>query len=153
MKYLSLILVIAFLQLTWWFSQQKRDLSVSQHNKITTLIREYMTQAVKGKEPNATDIEFSSIYTEVVEEGKKMKAHFKFSYMQPSENGEASRIQRKGSFFIASEDGDNWKAQVEQVNDVQVQFMETQTITPGSTPTEQPESQPTESLNEENSSH
>lgn len=153
MKYLSLILVVAFLQLTWCFSQQKRDLTVSQHNKITTLIRQYMTQAVKSKEPGASDIEFSSIYTEIVEEGKKMKAHFKFSYMQPSENSEASRVQRKGSFFITSEDGKDWRAQVEEVNDVQVQFIEAQSISPGDSATEPAESQPAETSHEEDHSH
>ena len=139
MKYLSLILVLIFLQGTWWLSQQKRDLTVSQHNKITNLIQEYMTQAVKKKEPEAKDIQFSNVYTEVVEEGKKMKAHFKFSYQQIQPDGSFSTIHRKGQFFIASSDGNDWKAQVEQVQDVQVEFMEPQTISPTNESTPSPE--------------
>lgn len=131
MKYLSLVAVILFIGFTWWVSQKTQELSVQQINKMNNLIGQYMTNAVQSQQPNATDIEFSQIYTEVLEKGRKMKAHFKFSYMEPNANGDMEKVYRKGSFIITSEDGDQWKAQIEQVGDVQVEFMKPFTIRAG----------------------
>ena len=131
MKYLSLIIIIGFLAVTWWVSEQKRDLSVQQISKMNSLIQNYMVEAVRTNQPDVSDIDFSKINTEVIEKGRKMKAHFKFSYMQPTEDGEPTKVFRKGSFLITSLDGDKWRAQIEQVGDVQVEFFEPLTIKAG----------------------
>lgn len=131
MKYLSLVAVIIFISFTWWVSQKTQDLSVQQISKMNNMIAQYMTQTVQNQQPDITEIEFSKISTEVIEPGKKMKANFKFSYMVPNASGELEKVYRKGSFLITSEDGDKWTAQIEQVGDVQVEFMEPFTITEG----------------------
>lgn len=123
MKYLSLIAVIVFISLTFWFTKRAEELSIDQMNKMNELITEYMKQAVKNNQPEASDIEFSKIYTEVIESGKKMKAHFKFSYMEPNKDGEMEKVYRKGTFLITSDDGQQWKAQIESAGDVKVEFM------------------------------
>ena len=124
MKYISLIVVIVFICVTFWLSQKTQEITVDQMNKMNNLITQYMTQAVKNNQPNATDIEFSKIYTEVIDRGKKMKAHFKFSYIEPNSDGEMEKVYRKGTFLITSEDGQKWTAQIEQAGDVKVEFME-----------------------------
>lgn len=129
MKYLSLVIVIAFICFTFWFSKRSEELTIDQMNKINNLITAYMTQAVQNNQPNATEIEFSKIYTEVLESGKEMKAHFKFSYMEPNANGEMEKVYRRGTFLITSEDGNKWTAQIENAGDVKVEFMEPFEIT------------------------
>ncbi len=124
MKYVSLIIVVIFIGFTFWFSKKTEELSIDQINKMNNLISQYMTQAVQNNNPEATDIEFSKIYTEVLESGRKMKAHFKFSYMEPNAEGQVEKVYRKGSFLITSEDGQQWKAQIESASDVKVEFME-----------------------------
>lgn len=130
-KYISLIVVVLFIAFTFWFSKKTEELTLDQMNKMNSLIVEYMTQAVKNNNPNAEDIEFSKIYTEVVESGKKMKAHFKFSYMEPNGEGGLEKVYRSGTFLVTSEDGQKWKAQIESAGDVKVEFMQPFEITDG----------------------
>jgi hypothetical protein len=130
MKYLSLIIVIAFIAFTFWFSKKTEDLTIDQMNKMNNMITQYMTQSVQNNQPNVKNIEFSKIYTEVMEPGKKMKAHFKFSYMEPNEKGEMEKVYRKGSFLITSDDGNQWNAQIEEAGDVKIEFMEPFDVAP-----------------------
>lgn len=124
MKYLSLIVVVAFIAFTFWFSKKTEELTIDQMNKMNNLIKSYMTQAVQNNQPNASEIEFSKIYTKVLESGKKMEAHFKFSYQEPNAEGEMVKVYRKGTFLITSEDGEQWTAQIEKAGDVKVEFMQ-----------------------------
>ena len=124
MKYISLLLVIVFIVLTFWFSKKTEDLSIDQMNRMNRMITDYMIQVLEEKHPEAVDIEFSKIYNEVIEKGKKMKAHFKFSYKEPGEQGELEKVYRKGSFLITSQDGKKWTARIESAGDVKVEFME-----------------------------
>jgi hypothetical protein len=129
MKYISLIAVVLFIAFTAWFSKRTEDLTIDQMNKMNNLITQYMTQAVQNNNPNISDIDFSKIYTEVIEKGRKMKAHFSFSYMEPNSDGEMEKVYRKGTFLIASEDGQKWTAQIEKAGDVKVEFLEPFEIT------------------------
>ncbi|MEM7646209.1 MAG: hypothetical protein AAF203_04820 [Pseudomonadota bacterium] len=124
MKYLSLVVVGAFIAFTFWFSKKTEELTIDQKNKMNNLIKQYMTQAVQNNQPDASEIEFSTIHTETVETGKKMKAHFKFSYVEPNKDGGMEKVYRKGTFLITSEDGQKWKAQIESAGDIKVEFME-----------------------------
>jgi hypothetical protein len=124
MKYLSLIAIVIILQLSWWFSQKDKALTQGQKNRLLNVVKEYMTQSVKAKEPEASEIEFSNLYTETVEEGKVLKAHFKFSYLQKLPDAPPNKVHRKGHFLVTSNDGMQWKAQIDQINDVQVEFIE-----------------------------
>ena len=128
MKYIGLVLVVGLLAFAVWFSQKTEDLSIEQMDKINVLITQYMTQAVEANQPKAEEIEVSKIYTEVVERGRKMKSHFKLSYMEPNEKGEMEKVHRKGVFLITSKDGQQWQAQIETAGDVKVEFMEPITI-------------------------
>ncbi len=144
MKYISLLAVIGFIAFTFWFSKRTEELSIDQMNKMNNMIAQYMTQAVQNNQPNATDIEFSKIYTEVLESGKKMKAHFKFSYIEPNEQGEMEKVYRKGSFLITSEDGNQWKAQIEEAGDIKIEFLQPYDVTDSadSAPSEDSASEP-----------
>ncbi len=124
MKYISLIVVVVFIGFTAWFAQRTKHLTIDQMNKMNSLITQYMTQAVQNHNPNASEIDFSKIDTEVIEKGRKMKAHFSFSYMEPNSDGEMEKVYRKGTFLITSEDGKKWTAQIEKAGDVKVEFME-----------------------------
>ena len=124
MKYISLIVVIVFIALTFWFSKETEDLSIDQMSRMNRMITDYMTRVLEEKHPEAVEVEFSKIYNEVIENGRKMKAHFKFSYKEPNEQGELEKVYRKGSFLITSEDGRKWTAKIEEAGDVKVEFME-----------------------------
>lgn len=124
MKYISLLVVAGFIAFTFWFSKQTEDLTIDQMNRMNTMIAQYMTAAVQNNNPDITDVDFSKIYTEVIERGREMKAHFKFSYMEPNQDGDMEKVYRKGSFRITSEDGLKWVAQIEEAGDVQVEYLQ-----------------------------
>ncbi len=124
MKYISLLVIIIFIVLTFWFSKKTEDLSIDQMSRMNKMITDYMTQVLEEKHPNAVEVEFSKIYNEVIESGRKMKAHFKFSYKEPNEQGELEKVYRKGSFLITSQDGKKWTAKIDEAGDVKVEFMD-----------------------------
>jgi len=124
MKYLSILAIVVFLTLSFWVFQRDKELTVSQQNRILNVIEEYMTQKVLDKEPNAAEIEFSNLQTETITKGEKLKAHFKFSYLQTTPEGTQNRVFRKGHFLVLSENGNDWKAKINDINDVQVEFID-----------------------------
>lgn len=133
MKYLSLIIVLAFLIFTWKISNSKKDLSISEQQKLNEVLGEFVSKAVQEKVPGAKDIQFTKIYTEVLEPGEKMRAHFSFSYTESKNTSEGAetnsdnddlRRHRKGSFYITSNDGNQWTAKIEKIDDVKIEFVE-----------------------------
>lgn len=148
MKYLSLILVGVIFTLSWFIANKEQPLTSGEKQRLLKVIQDYMTQKVLDKEPNAKDIQFADLYTEEIEKGQTLKAHFKFSYLQTDENQNTQKVHRKGHFFVASADGKQWRAQISEIGDVQVEFMDALEIQgdPSVTqdsmePTESPESE------------
>ena len=65
-----------------------------------------------------------------------MQAQFKFSYSVPGEDNSVNRIAREGHFIITSENGDDWVAKMEKINDSYVEFSEALQITLNSSGTD-----------------
>ncbi|MCB0377473.1 MAG: hypothetical protein KDD33_03190 [Bdellovibrionales bacterium] len=124
MKYLSLVVVVIFIAFTWWFAQQTGGLSAQQINKMENIIADYLAEAMMENQPNIQEVEFDTLRTESLESGRKMRVHFNLSYLAPNDQGQMERVHREGSFMVTSEDGDKWKAQIEQAGDTKVEFLE-----------------------------
>lgn len=163
MKYISLLIVLGFLIFTWKVSTSKKDLTLSEQQRLNEVISEFVTKAVQEKVPNATDIQFSKLYTEVLEPGEKMRAHFSFSYLEnteapkPSPTGliqdmplpkEDLRRYRKGSFFITSKDGNQWNAKIEKIDDIKIEFVEPLDMSKDYSVEASPEPKPAETKSE-----
>ena len=124
MKYLSLMLVGVVIVLSWFIANKDESLSPGEKQRLLGVIEGYMTQKVLEKEPNAKEIKFADLRTEEIEEGETLKAHFKFSYLQTDASNNTQRVHRKGHFLVASADGSQWRAQIDEIGDVQVEFMD-----------------------------
>ena len=72
----------------------------------------------------ASDIRRPQVKTRVLEPGRRMQAEFKFFYSVPGEDNSVNRIAREGHFMITSENGDDWIAKMEKINDSYVEFSE-----------------------------
>jgi|GEM_PF-2918417 len=123
MKYFGLFLVAVVIGLALFIGTQSNSLNSEEQQKLLGVIEDYMTEKVLQKEPNAKEIQFSDLHVEEIEEGKALKAHFKFSYIQTDASNNSQRVFRKGNFLVASNDGNQWKAKINDINDVQVEFM------------------------------
>ena len=116
--------LVVFVALSWWISQKDKTLTLGQKERLLGVIKSYMTQKVLEKEPNAKDILFADLHTEPVNASKTLKAHFKFSYLQTDAQGRQNKVHRKGHFLVTSADGLQWKAQIDEVGDVKVEFVD-----------------------------
>jgi hypothetical protein len=131
MKYLSLAMVAVIIGLSWYLIKTPNDLTAEQHARLQEVIKQYLSVYLKETNPIASDIQDAQVITRVVEPGKKMQAQFKFFYNVPGDHGTTNKIAREGLFILTSENGNDWTAKMERINDSFVEFSEALQITLG----------------------
>jgi hypothetical protein len=125
MKYLSLLMVAVIVALSWILMKTtSNDLSAEQYTKLQSVIQEYLAVYLKETNPLASDIEEPHVKIRLIEPAKRMQAEFKFFYTVPGDDGSINRIAREGYFTITSENGNDWVAKMEKINDSYVEFSE-----------------------------
>lgn len=130
MKYLSLAMIAVIVALSWILMKTTSEgLSSEQQVRLESVLKEYLAVYLKETNPSASEIESPEIKLHTKEAGKRMEARFKFFYSVPGEDGSTNRIAREGYFGITSEDGNNWIAKMEKINDSYVEFSEALQIT------------------------
>ena len=122
MKYLSLAMLAVIVTLSWFLIKSPADLTAEQHARLQEVLKEYLATYLKETSPTASEIEDAQVVTRVLERGKKMQAQFKFFYTIASENGSSNKIAREGLFLLTSENGNDWTAKMEKINDTYVEF-------------------------------
>lgn len=142
MKYLSLAMIAVIIGLSWFMIRAPNDLSAEQHARLQDVIKEYLAVYLKESNPAASDIQETKVTTRVIEQGKKMHAQFKFFYNIAGENGAVTRIAREGFFVLTSENGNDWTAKMERINDTYVEFSEALQISLSGTTPEPPAEPP-----------
>jgi hypothetical protein len=98
------------------------------------VFKEYLGVYLKETNPTASDIQDAQVTTRVLEPGKKMQAQFKFFYTIPGDHGSMNKIAREGFFVLTSENGNDWIAKMERINDSFVEFSEALEIKLGAAP-------------------
>lgn len=129
MKYVSLVMVAIIVALSWFLIRPSDDLTAEQHANLQHILSEYLNTYLKETNPAATEVEPPQIVTQIVESGKKMNARFKLVYSIPSEHNAVTKIAREGYFVLTSENGQDWTAKMEKINDSYVEFSEKDTLT------------------------
>ena len=122
MKYLSLAMLAVIVTLSWFLIKSPADLTAEQHARLQEVLKEYLASYLKETSPTASAIEDAQVVTRVIERGKKMQAQFKFFYSIAGENGSSNKIAREGLFLLTSENGNDWTAKMEKINDTYVEF-------------------------------
>jgi hypothetical protein len=122
MKYLSLAMLAVIVTLSWFLIKSPADLTAEQHARLQEVLKEYLASYLKETSPTASNIEDAQVVTRVIERGKKMQAQFKFFYSIAGENGSSNKIAREGLFLLTSENGNDWTAKMEKINDTYVEF-------------------------------
>ncbi|MEZ0392109.1 MAG: hypothetical protein ACAH59_07845 [Pseudobdellovibrionaceae bacterium] len=105
MKYISLILFAVALAWTWNLIHDQADISIETHNGIQEKVAELITETIKAKRPTATDILIENIWTEVLS-GDRVKAHYRYSFKDKSEEGGSYTSQISGERILERQPDD-----------------------------------------------
>ncbi len=135
MKYISLFVFVAALVWTWNVIHNNSGISFETHSGIQEKLAVLISDTIKAKKPNASDILIEKIWTEVLSE-KKVKAFFIYSFKDSSESGIVTS-QIKGEGILERQESedpqvDKWSlTQVKTSSDL-IQFDDSTIITAGS---------------------
>jgi hypothetical protein len=134
MKYLALIFFAVALAWTWNIVHKDPQVSFETHSGIQEKLAVLIIDTIKSKKPTATDIVVENVWTEFVGENK-VKAHFLYSFKEPSEAGMiTSQIKGETTLERQPDDGsglDRWQlGKVQTTSDVVV-FDDGLLVTPG----------------------
>lgn len=124
MKYLSVIALAVLIGLSWWLYVKKQGLSSAQQTRLQVVLQEYLGAYLAETAPNATEIQDPQVLIKVIEPGKKMQADFTFHYFETTEDGGQNKVERQGSFSLTSDNGNDWIARIEKINESEIEFAE-----------------------------
>lgn len=128
MKYLSLIAFAALLGVSWFYFNQQSGLTADQQTRLQLVLEEYLNAYHAEANPNASDLQHTEITLKIIEPKKSMEAKFSFQYMSPNESGGEDSIEREGKFILTSENGNDWNASLNSINQSGVEVSEPFTI-------------------------
>lgn len=143
MKYLALIVFAVALAWTWNIVHKDPQVSFETHSGIQEKLAILITDTISAKKPTATDIVVENVWTEFLGE-KKVKAHFLYSFKEPSESGLiTSQIRGETTLERQPDDGsglDRWQlGRVHTTSDA-IAFDDGLLVTPGAEETSSPPS-------------
>lgn len=133
MKYISLIVFTALLIWTWNVIHQDRPVSFETHSGIQEKLAVFITETIKAKRPNATEVIVEKIWTEIKSKNQ-VQAHFVYSYKEQDENGEWIANSIAGESVLERMDADEtgndvWKLIQVKANSNQLVFEEGMIVT------------------------
>ncbi len=85
MKYIHLVILTLFLSLTWNLVQSDQNVSELIHAEIQDDLKVLIGNYVASQVPNVKNINFKNIWSESLSD-TKVKAHFKYSFDDETEN-------------------------------------------------------------------
>ncbi len=95
MRYLSLILLLALMGLSWATIHKPTFTAEWVHWSLQKELKDIIARQIKIKYPRVTNIKFDKIWTENIQTNK-VKALFKYSYEESSQ----SRVQIQGHAML-----------------------------------------------------
>ena len=109
MKYVWTLVFIALMTSTWFIANADSNYSVDDNSRAESNFAKMINDMIKAKRPQVTDVHFLQLYTEVLEENKSMRAHFKYEIEEPTANGDVSTQTITGEADLHSQDGgESW---------------------------------------------
>ena len=95
MKYVSLILILFAMKLSWGMAYCENSLPTYLHVDLQNEIQTYISEYITNNAPEARDLIFSNVWTETVKENK-IKAHFSYSFTNDDTESGALRVALDG---------------------------------------------------------
>ena len=127
MKYISLIVFVAALIWTWHLVNRESVVSFETHSGNQEKLGNLITETIKTKRPNASEIKIQKIWTEAVDENH-VKAFFIYTFKDNSDAGlVTSEIKGEGLLEHQPADGsgnDRWSLTKVHTSNDAIQFDE-----------------------------
>jgi hypothetical protein len=137
MKYLSILLLLVVMRWTWSLATTDRAFSLENHRNLETEVERIITDDIHERQPDARDIEFSQLYTEVVQPEKTIKVHFRYAFNAPSSDGQVTHQTFTGDLLLNSDDsGTTWKKTHISLHQPLLRFKNATKVAPGNAPAE-----------------
>ncbi len=109
MKYVWTLLFLVLMSGSWYIANAESNYNVEDNARAEANFAKMIVDAVKAKRPQVTDVHFLQLFTEVIEENKFMRAHFKYEVEEPTTNGDVSTQLITGIAQLHSQDnGESW---------------------------------------------
>ena len=149
MKYIAVLVVLIVMGYTWSLATAERAFSVSQYKQVESGVEKDIRSFILRKYPETKAIACSQLYTEAVEPGVEMLAHFRCSAATDPEAEEVTEQIFEGYLRLRSNDGfQTWGETGGEILSPEVRFLKGVHITPDKGGSSSPESEakaPTES--------
>lgn len=137
MKYISVLILVGFMALTWSMAtSNSQGLTLQDHREAEAAVEQMIRDAIKAKRPDAGEVVFRQLYTEVVAPGREIRAHVRYEINAPTASGDVTSELFDGIVVLKSEDGGQTWARVDQkVSTPAINFQEGSKISPKDTET------------------
>jgi hypothetical protein len=113
MKYVWTLLFLVLMSGTWYIANAESNYNVDDNARAEGNFAKMIVDMIKAKRPNVTDVHFLQLYTEVIQENKSMRAHFKYEIEEPTVNGDVATQMITGIAMLRSQDnGESWLVQI-----------------------------------------
>lgn len=121
---LAITLWITALSVSWKLYQNRPELLSWQfHARLQAGLQEFVTDHIQKRLPDATDIQFTSLWSRSIDDGK-VKVFFEYQFQSLSEDHQV-QSQLKGSALIGSTGQDpqkNWTIQEVHIDEQSVEY-------------------------------
>ena len=112
MKYIWTLLFLVLMSGSWYIANAESNYNVEDNARAEANFAKMIVDAIKAKRPQVTDVHFLQLFTEVIEENKFMRAHFKYEIEEPTTSGDVSTQVITGIAQLHSQDdGESWLVQ------------------------------------------
>jgi hypothetical protein len=105
MKYISLVIMLVLMSWTWCLATSERSFGLEEHKRVEAGVEDDIRGFIGRKFPQTSNINCQQLYTEEVESGVRMKAHFRCQATGPMNGGEVSNQTFEGILDLKSDDG------------------------------------------------
>ena len=91
-------------------SNSDRNGDLQANAMLQTALADRIIETIKQARPAATNINFLQLYTEVVEEGRRQVAHFRYTIDEPTVSGDlTSQIVEGQATLVSKDEGSTWE--------------------------------------------
>lgn len=131
MKYFWSLVFILALSWTWKVSNAESEYTIEDNIKAENNFAEMIVNTIKERRPNVTDVHFLQLFTEVIDPGKLMNAHFKYEIVESTATGDQANQVISGTAKLKSNDmGESWIVDLPQNISNDIEFKNGTKITP-----------------------
>jgi len=129
MRYISSILLIGFVALTFYWSKSEATIGVRVHNDIQMDLAKIIQAAVKAKLPDVSDIQFTKLVSKTIDTNH-VRVSFTYNFQNKStEDNYDTAISGHSLVTRSQQDANLWTLESMNIDGSAVEFQNGMTVT------------------------